>query len=80
VKRSMPDWNSLRDSVAGNVMLPGSPEHDSARKPVLANFHTVRPRAVVLCETPEDVSEVILFARRHGLHVTPRSRRALLRR
>jgi FAD/FMN-containing dehydrogenase len=27
----------------------------------------------VLCETPEDVSEAILFARRHGLRAAPRS-------
>ena len=68
-----PDWGGLRASVAGEVVLAGSPGYEAVRKPVLANFHDTRPRAVVLCETPEDVSEAILFARRHGLHATPRS-------
>ena len=70
---SRDDWNALRGSIAGDVVLPGSPGYASARKPAIANFHDVRPQAVVLCEAPEDVSEAILFARRHGLRAAPRS-------
>lgn len=73
VTSAAPDWAGLRDSVAGEVVLPGSPEYDSARKPAIANFRDARPGAVVRCGSPADVCETVLFARRHGLHVTPRS-------
>lgn len=71
--RAAPDWGGLRDSVAGEVVLPGSPAYDSARKTAIANFGDARPQAVVLWGTPENVSGTILFARRYGLRVTPRS-------
>lgn len=71
--RSIPDWKALRGGISGEVVLPASPAYEAARKPAIANFHDVCPQAVVLCETPEDVSETILFARRHGLRAAPRS-------
>src|SRR5918998_5975055 len=43
------------------------------RNPAIARFRDARPLAVVLCETAEDVSEAISFARRRGLRVVPRS-------
>jgi enamine deaminase RidA (YjgF/YER057c/UK114 family) len=67
------DWSALRGAISGEVVLPGSPGYEPARKPAIARFHDTRPQAVVLCETPEDVSETILFARRFGLRVAPRS-------
>ena len=67
------DWSALQGSIAGDVLLPGSPGYDAARKPAIANYRGVRPQAVVLCETPEDVSEAIRFARRFGLRTAPRS-------
>lgn len=68
-----PAWHALDGGISGAVILPGSPGYEQARKPAIARFHDVRPQAVVLCETPEDVSETILFARRYGLRVAPRS-------
>ena len=71
--RSIPDWDALQGGISGEVVLPGSLDYDSARKPAITRFHSMRPQAVVLCETPEDVSETILFARRSGLPTAPRS-------
>ncbi|MDQ3783416.1 MAG: FAD-binding oxidoreductase [Actinomycetota bacterium] len=71
--RTAPDWDALQGDISGNVVLPSSPEYDSARKSAIARFHGVRPRAVVLCESPEDVSGTISFARRHGLRTATRS-------
>jgi FAD/FMN-containing dehydrogenase len=71
--RSSPGWNALQDALAGEVVLPGSPDYESTRKPAIARFHDAKPQAVVLCETAEDVSEAISFARRHGLRTVPRS-------
>lgn len=67
------DWEGLQGSVAGEVILQNSPDYESARKPAIARFHDAMPLAVVACETPEDVSEAISFARRYALHAVPRS-------
>jgi FAD/FMN-containing dehydrogenase len=71
--RRAPDWVTLEGRISGEVLLPDSPGYESTRKPAMARFHDVRPRAAVLCETAEDVSEAIWFARRQGLRTVPRS-------
>jgi hypothetical protein len=52
VTHPAPDWQALRAAIAGEVVLPGSPGYDSARKPSMARFYDARPQAIVLCETP----------------------------
>lgn len=54
-------------------IVPGSPGYEAARKPAMARFYDARPRAVIPCEGPDDVAEGIAYARREGLHATPRS-------
>lgn len=71
--RSIPDWGDLQIAISGDVILPGSPDYESARKPAIARFHVVRPQAVVRCESPEDVSMTISFARQFGLKTATRS-------
>jgi FAD/FMN-containing dehydrogenase len=71
--RALPDWSALERAIEGDVVLPGSPEYDSVRKPAIARFHDVRPQAVVRCRTPEDVSETLAFVRGSDLRVAPRS-------
>jgi len=71
--RSAPDWDALQRAIAGGVILPSSPEYESVRKPAIARFHDVWPQAIVLCETPADVSETISFARRSELRTATRS-------
>jgi rhodanese-related sulfurtransferase len=66
-------WRDLRAALAGEVVLPGSPRYDEVRRPQIPRFHDVRPQAVVLCRTPEDVAEAIAFARSMGLEVAVRS-------
>ena len=68
-----PDWETLEGKISGEVVFPESSGYESARKPAIARFHGTRPLVVVLCETPEDVSETISFARRYGLRSVPRS-------
>jgi FAD/FMN-containing dehydrogenase len=70
---SAPDWAALQGAIAGRVVLPGSPDYDSLRKPSIPRFHDVRPQAVVRCETPTDVAETIRLARRTGLRTAARS-------
>ncbi|MDQ3926188.1 MAG: hypothetical protein M3272_04260 [Actinomycetota bacterium] len=49
---SAPDWDALHAAISGEVILPGSSDYESARKPTIARFHGVWPQAIVLCRTP----------------------------
>jgi hypothetical protein len=66
-------WQDLTAALEGEVVLSGSPRYDEVRRPQISRFHDVRPQAVVLCRTPEDVVEAIAFARRSGIEVAVRS-------
>ena len=66
-------WRDLTEALEGEVVLPGSPRYDEVRKPQIPRFHDVRPQAVVLCQTTEDVAEAIAFARRSGIDVAVHS-------
>jgi FAD/FMN-containing dehydrogenase len=66
-------WRALQAGLAGEVALPGSARYDQVTVPFNARFHEVRPAAVVLCATPEDVSDTVTFVARHDLEVAARS-------
>jgi FAD/FMN-containing dehydrogenase len=63
----------LQVAIAVKVVLPGSPEYESLRKPFDTRFHAVLPRAVVLCKTPNDVAETLSVTVRAGLRTATRS-------
>jgi FAD binding domain/Berberine and berberine like len=71
--RRMPRWRALQDAIAGQVVQSGSPAYEKVPKPYNARFNEVRPQAIVLCATPQDVSETIGFLRQHGLESATRS-------
>ena len=71
--RSTPDLGGLRGAIAGEVILPRSPDYETVRKPAISRFHDIRPQAVVLCADPEDVAQTIAFARALGLAIVVRS-------
>ena len=66
-------WRDLTADLEGEVVLPGSPRYDEVRRPQIPRFHDVRPQAVVLPRTAEDVIEAIALARRSGIEVAIRS-------
>ncbi len=66
-------WRDLTAAVEGEVVLPGSPRYDEVRRPPIPRFYEVRPQAVVLCRTPEDVVAAVAVARRSGIEVAVRS-------
>jgi FAD/FMN-containing dehydrogenase len=68
-----PALEALGGRIAGEVLAPGAPGYESARKPAMARWHGIRPRAVVMCEGASDVAEALAFARRSGVHVAVRS-------
>jgi FAD/FMN-containing dehydrogenase len=60
------DWGTL------DVLLPGSPGYEQARRPAIDRFAAIRPLAVVRCRNAADVAETISLARRHGIAAVPR--------
>jgi FAD/FMN-containing dehydrogenase len=70
---SAADWTALDAAIDGEVVLPDSPDYDSARKAAIARYHGIRPEAVVRCRTPGDVAESIRFAQTTGLQTAIRS-------
>src|SRR5215211_6929575 len=71
--RPEPNWELLRASLSGELLLPGSTEYEWARKSFIARFDEIRPQAVACCAIPEDVREVVAFARRSGVEMAVRS-------
>jgi FAD/FMN-containing dehydrogenase len=62
----------LRKALTGEVIEPGTPDYETARKPAMAQFWHVRPQAVIRCASVEDVVRTLAFARESGAHVVPR--------
>jgi FAD/FMN-containing dehydrogenase len=56
------DWGALQGAIDGDVVLPGAPDYESVRKPVMARFEHLRPAAVVLCATPADIAATLAVA------------------
>ena len=67
------DWGALQRVIEGDVVLPGSADYESVRKPVMARFEHVRPSAVVRCATPADVAATLAVAREQRLPTAIRS-------
>ncbi|GAA1846535.1 FAD-binding oxidoreductase [Asanoa iriomotensis] len=62
-----PDWSALRNSIRGEVVLPADATYEAVRRPAIARFHHLRPRAVVQCAADADVAVAVAFARSVGL-------------
>src|SRR6266511_4067863 len=70
---SAPDWDALQRGISGQLVRPGDDAYQRARTPFIAWFDDPEPQAVVRCAAPEDVAEVIGFARRQGIGIAARS-------
>jgi FAD/FMN-containing dehydrogenase len=57
------DWGALQRAIDGYVVLPGSADYESVRKPVMARFEHLRPVAVVQCATPADIVATLAAVR-----------------
>jgi FAD/FMN-containing dehydrogenase len=62
---------SLQDRVRGEVVEPGAPGYDEARK-VYNGMHDRRPRAVVQCADAADVIAAVQTAHDAGLDLAVR--------
>jgi FAD/FMN-containing dehydrogenase len=58
---------------SGELLLPGSPGYEEARRPAIERFADIEPAAVARCRTDADVAAALAYARAEGLGVAPRS-------
>ena len=63
----------LARRLQGDVVLRGDQGYDHARVLFNTRFDAVKPRAVVLCESLEDVERTVHWARKHKVRIVPRS-------
>src|SRR5262249_61925536 len=66
------DVRALRLRLNGDLVLPGDPDWDSARRAWNLAVDQ-RPFGVALVESAADVVSVVQFARVHGLRVAPQA-------
>ena len=59
--------------LEGSLLLAGSPGYEEARRPAIARFDDVEPRAVARCRSEADVAAALAYARSEGLPVALRS-------
>ncbi|MGZ4386009.1 MAG: FAD-binding oxidoreductase [Gaiellaceae bacterium] len=70
---SDPQLSELAGSISGDVVSPGTAAYERARLLESTRFDAVRPRAVVFCESVEDVQKTLHWAGKHAVHVVPRA-------
>jgi FAD/FMN-containing dehydrogenase len=66
-------FQELAQSLRGDVLQRGAPGYDRARLLYDTRFDSVKPRAVVFCESIGDVQKTVRWARRHAVRIVPRS-------
>jgi FAD/FMN-containing dehydrogenase len=68
-----PHLRELRRGLAGDVLTSTSRGYGEARRLYSPRFDSIHPKAIVFAETVEDVAHTIRWARRHRVHLVPRS-------
>jgi FAD/FMN-containing dehydrogenase len=64
----------LRTSLNGQLIVPGDPSYEEARRPISFNPTTDKhPQVIVRCITREDVARAVVFAQERALETAVRS-------
>ena len=67
------DTGTLSAAIAGDVLVPGGDGYEEARRPAIARFDDIAPRALVRCSGADDVAAALALARSAGVPVAIRS-------
>ncbi len=62
---SVPGFRKL---ISGHVILPGEKDYDESRA-IWNGMFDKKPALITRCLSPEDVSQAVLFARKHQLQI-----------
>jgi FAD/FMN-containing dehydrogenase len=66
-------FGELARGLRGDVVVHGNSAYDQARVLFNTRFDSVKPRAVVFCESREDVERTVHWAHKHAIRIVPRS-------
>jgi FAD/FMN-containing dehydrogenase len=66
-------FDELAGGLRGQVVVRGDAAYDQARVLFNTRFDTYKPRAVVFCESTQDVQRTVRWARKHAVRIVPRS-------
>jgi FAD/FMN-containing dehydrogenase len=65
--------SQLRNTIRGQVIVPGNPEYDKARTVFYGKFKHRRPALIIKVADANDISRVVSFAREQGSDLAVRS-------
>ena len=65
-------FRELARELDGTVVTPSSPAYGRDKVLVNSRFDGTHPRAIVYCESAEDVERTVRWARRHAIRIVPR--------
>jgi hypothetical protein len=66
-------FRELDRALRGDVVQRGASGYDAARAVYDTRFDAVKPQAIAFCESLADVQKTVRWARKHGVHIVPRS-------
>ena len=66
-------FRELDRSLRGDVIQRGAHGYNAARVLFNTRFDAVKPQAIAFCESLTDVQKTVRWARRHHIHIVPRS-------
>jgi FAD/FMN-containing dehydrogenase len=66
-------FGELARGLRGEVVVRGDAAYDRARLLFNTRFDGAKPRAVVFCESLQDVERTVHWARKHSLRIVPRA-------
>jgi FAD binding domain-containing protein/berberine-like enzyme len=66
-------FQELASGLRGDVVMPGASGYEQARVLYNTRFDSVKPRAIVFCESLADVQKTVRWARKHKVRIVARA-------
>ena len=66
-------FRELDRQLRGDVVRRGAPGYNAARVVYDTRYDSVKPQAIAFCESLSDVQKTVRWARKHHVHIVPRS-------
>jgi FAD binding domain/Berberine and berberine like len=66
-------FRELHRQLRGDVVQRGAPGYNAARVVYDTRYDSLKPQAIAYCESLSDVQKTVRWARKHNVHIVPRS-------